>query len=387
MKDYERVIYEGSVKTVRGLKGGSPVYFEFSDDFSVFDWGKMPDSLGKKGAALSSIAHQMFKYLSDPIGWDAWIRLNRVSLREMKVSQKIMDDLSTHGQSSHFLEIIGSEFGPLLKVKGAEVRRPRRESPAKPYEYGSADFPILNRLLPLEVIFRTGCPKGSSLLKRSSDLPYLKSIGLTTPPKEGESFEYPIVEFSTKLEDKDRYLDKAQAKKISHLDDDDFFHLESLVKVMALRLKDFFSELGLTLWDGKFEFSYSKYLEKPALFVLVDSIGPDELRITKDGIHLSKEYLRQYYKLSTWSEKIAQAQSLSKELGLPWQKVMEDKLMCSPPLLEKETKKLASQIYTVLDQLITQKIEGAQIDPKILSDLVHKLQKNQSKWSSIEGLS
>ncbi|MEZ4537053.1 MAG: phosphoribosylaminoimidazolesuccinocarboxamide synthase, partial [Cyanobacteriota/Melainabacteria group bacterium] len=42
------------------------LYFEFTDDFSVFDWGKMPDSISKKGLSLALIGAYFFETLSTP---------------------------------------------------------------------------------------------------------------------------------------------------------------------------------------------------------------------------------------------------------------------------------------------------------------------------------
>jgi len=47
------VLHIGSVKNILGVEGASPYLFHFSDRFSVFDWGSMPDELDEKGTALA----------------------------------------------------------------------------------------------------------------------------------------------------------------------------------------------------------------------------------------------------------------------------------------------------------------------------------------------
>ena len=47
------VLYRGSVKNVRGEVSAKELLFEFSDRFSVFDWGEMPDALDEKGKTLA----------------------------------------------------------------------------------------------------------------------------------------------------------------------------------------------------------------------------------------------------------------------------------------------------------------------------------------------
>ena len=59
------IIYRGSVKDIRGVEGQSPYVFEFSDRYSVFDWGEMPDELDGKGEALAVMAWLFFDLLGD----------------------------------------------------------------------------------------------------------------------------------------------------------------------------------------------------------------------------------------------------------------------------------------------------------------------------------
>ena len=56
------MIYEGSVKNVRGEKGKAPYIFEFSDRYSIFDWGQMPDLLTDKGASLAFMGWFFFMF-------------------------------------------------------------------------------------------------------------------------------------------------------------------------------------------------------------------------------------------------------------------------------------------------------------------------------------
>ncbi|MDP2206541.1 MAG: phosphoribosylaminoimidazolesuccinocarboxamide synthase, partial [Alphaproteobacteria bacterium] len=66
------MIYEGSVKNVRGTAGAAPYIFEFSDRYSIFDWGQMPDLLDGKGAALAWMSDFFFRFLGDAKNWQDW---------------------------------------------------------------------------------------------------------------------------------------------------------------------------------------------------------------------------------------------------------------------------------------------------------------------------
>ncbi|HEX3853011.1 MAG TPA: hypothetical protein VHW01_18740, partial [Polyangiaceae bacterium] len=58
-----QLIYRGSVKDLKGpvraRTGTEPVnavIFDYTDAYSVFDWGRMPDALARKGEALAVLA-------------------------------------------------------------------------------------------------------------------------------------------------------------------------------------------------------------------------------------------------------------------------------------------------------------------------------------------
>jgi phosphoribosylaminoimidazole-succinocarboxamide synthase len=62
--------YEGSVKHVwEASDEPESLWFEFSDDYSVFDWGKMPDKIDHKGRALALIGAFFFEQLKTPEFW------------------------------------------------------------------------------------------------------------------------------------------------------------------------------------------------------------------------------------------------------------------------------------------------------------------------------
>ena len=48
-------MYAGSVKNIYSTDSVSNLIFEFTDDYSVFDWGKMPDAIPRKGEALAKL--------------------------------------------------------------------------------------------------------------------------------------------------------------------------------------------------------------------------------------------------------------------------------------------------------------------------------------------
>lgn len=362
------MIYEGSVKNVRGEKGKAPYMFEFSDRYSIFDWGQMPDLLTDKGASLAFMGWFFFDYLGRPATWLDW-----------KAPEGMENDpqllaLRKSGLKHHSLGLVDHDAKQIpLQREFISPTRCLSVTPVAVHEPGSSvvdgklvwDYTAYeskpeNALVPLEVIFRFGVPEGSSLLQRTGDAAYCKSLGLNAPPKTGDSFSVPVIEYSTKLETSDRYLPYDEAQGIAGLSDEEFRSLGALARLISIRLKDCFAEIGVELWDGKLEFGFGSKNAKGARdFMLVDSIGPDELRLIKDGQHLSKEALRGFYRPTAWYAGLEQGKKLAKERGeKDWKKICTDELGVSPPLLSPVVKTRVEMIYKGLASALSNKFHG-----------------------------
>src|SRR5690349_9069930 len=66
------LLYRGSVKDLHGPVGVGhhpSLVFRYTDAFSVFDWGRMPDVLSQKGEALAVLAAHWFETLARPETW------------------------------------------------------------------------------------------------------------------------------------------------------------------------------------------------------------------------------------------------------------------------------------------------------------------------------
>ncbi|MBN2067473.1 MAG: phosphoribosylaminoimidazolesuccinocarboxamide synthase [Candidatus Diapherotrites archaeon] len=230
--------------------------FHFTDDYSVFDYGKMPDIIPGKGEALCRIAAFNFEQL-EKLG------------------------IKTH-------------YRRLVKGNEMEVDLVRVLYPQK----GELKEGMSNYLVPLEVIFRNSLPEGSSVFKRlNKGQATIEELGLTKMPKPGERLESPIMDVSTKLEPSDRYLSWKEAGKISCLSNEE---VEKL-KETALKINDFLTKraekFGIEHADGKVEFA----LDPDRSLILVDVCGTlDENRFLYNGVHLSKQVLRDYYKTTPW---------------------------------------------------------------------------------------
>lgn len=358
------IIYRGSVKNVRGMKGQSPYIFEFSDRYSIFDWGQMPDQLDGKGQSLAYMGWFFFDFLGNAKNWQTWQAPAHVA------GTSLLQSLREQGAGHHAIGLVGNN-PRCLSVKPVQVIEPqsRNENGKLIWDYTAYQQRPENALVPLEVIFRFGVPEGSSLLKRTNDSDYCRAIGLAAAPQPGDTFDVPVVEYSTKLETGDRYLDYDEAKKIAGLSGEEFEELSTLARILALRLKDCFAGIGLVLWDGKFEFGFTtKDKSGKRGFMLVDSIGPDELRLTRDGVHLSKEVLRGYYRHMPWHAGLEKAKEIAHQRGeKDWQKICTDELKLSPPPLGSAAAEQASMIYKGIARALSQKYGARVVYPEAWS--------------------
>lgn len=268
-----KLLHKGSVKDLYELNQNE-ILFEFSNRYSIFDWGEMPDQIPEKGNALAKFSKDLYKKLESEKFWQDYLESNH------EVAQK----LKSEGLKTHLIN---------KDVKANEMIVRRVPNPKNDYSFYESR--PKECFIPLEVIYRLGVPTGSSLLKRYPDR-----------FSEGELFDRPMLEFSTKWENIDRVLTRQEAQSMFYLSHEEILELEKYTECLALACHNFFKAKGLRLWDGKIEWAYIEKSNQRQL-MLVDSIGPDELRISFEGIDLSKEVLRSAYKNSHWYKELVRA--------------------------------------------------------------------------------
>ncbi len=342
----EKLLHIGSVKDIYEEAGNdSELIFRFSDRYSVFDWGEMPDHIENKGESLAYLGTLFFEYLSRAENWRDWKPKN---LTLGPKEEEILARIKKIGVGNHYLGNVNGD-SRAIRVKRINIKKPSFANGS--YDYSAYKDKIEDSLIPLEVVFRFGVPEGSSLMTRVDDDSYRRILGLHHRPKVGEKFNRPLIEFSTKLESTDRYITYSDAQKMAGLSDMEFARLHGLCTLLGLRLKDFFEEMNIELWDGKFEFAFSSPLEGHLGrdIILIDSIGPDELRLVSRGHKLSKEFLRTYYRGTNWLEAVEKAKSMAKDRGVKeWKAIVIDELKVLPDNLSDEYAKAAAALYPCL---------------------------------------
>jgi phosphoribosylaminoimidazole-succinocarboxamide synthase len=307
--------------------------FHFSDRYSVFDWGEMPDLIDGKGVALCMMGAYCFERLEEK-----GVRTHYRGLADKSGKVVGFDELE---QPSNVMEIsLVNVYRPKAYVQDGKLK----------YDYGVYTPMLKNFLIPLEIIYRNGLPEGSSVFKRlEQGLITVEELGLDHYPKAGERLAKPIFDVSTKLEKGDRYVNWTEAQRISGLTDSEVDE----VKALLLKVDGLISELacraGLVNEDGKIELGFDPLRR----LMVVDVVGTlDECRFTYDGLHVSKEIARQYYRKTDWFRDVEETKKKAIKEGVEdWKKLVKAK----PPNLDPTLKTMISQMYLATANELTKK--------------------------------
>ncbi len=259
--------------------------FIFSDRYSVFDWGEMPDHIPHKGESLCLIGSYFFEKLS-ALGYVTHYR-----------------GLEENGQIKKLSEI--STPSSIMHISLVQVIHPTQNGDF--YDYGVYHHDHSNFLIPFEFIYRNSIPKGASFRKRvESGSISLKEYSLEKMPLPSEKLSPPILDVSTKLEEQDRYLTWNEVLNLNIVNQDDINNIKKTLIFADELINQEVKKIGLENVDGKIELAFDP--ERRLMFV--DVLGtPDECRFTWQGIHLSKEVAREYYRKSSWYEEVIQIKS------------------------------------------------------------------------------
>jgi len=296
--------------------------FIFSDRYSVFDWGEMPNHILNKGYALCGIGAYFFE-----------------KLEEMGIKTHYVGTVEKDTPTS-FSEV--TQPVKCMEVKLLRVIKPQPKNRA--YDYSAYQKETANFLIPLEIIYRNSLPEGSSVFRRieKGDLK-IQDIGLDKMPLPGQQLEKPILDVSTKLEASDRYIGWEEAKTIAALTADELEEIKRITRQVNELITRESQRLGLVHEDGKIEFGFDENRN----LMLVDVLGtPDECRFTFNGIPVSKELARIFYRKTSWYEKIEKAK---KENSVMWKNLVD----INPPPLPQKLSELISLIYQSFSNELT----------------------------------
>lgn len=319
----------GSVKDLKVSKTPSQSdlglgMFSFSDRYSIFDWGEMPDTIPHKGKAIAILGAFFFEKLEQ-------------------------EGIKTHYKGLVYNNLTTSTLElksptDIMMVSLVNVYKPTLNG--NNYDYSIYKSLKNNYLIPLEIIYRNYLPKGSSVFNRLSkgEISF-KDLGLDTMPEPDTKLTKPMIDFSTKLEITDRYISHSNAQEISALSSTEMNELKKITNMINDLISHEFKRIGAINLDGKIETAFNLKRE----IILVDVLGTlDECRFDLDGLSLSKEAARIYYRNSEWHKETERAKEKDRQ---NWKK--ECKIQ--PSMLPKRFKELLSYMYCEVTNEVTRK--------------------------------
>lgn len=323
------LLYRGSVKDLYQSESG--VVFDYSDRYSIFDWGEMPDAIENKGINLAKMHVWTYQYLEQL------------------------------GIKTHLKGFYQGQPSSQVEVEQFYRYSCQFDSIAKKFCYELPAASLSLWALPLEVVFRFAIFRNSSFFERSQTQGYLEGLGYDSDLAHKTRTELsmlpvtqpffilprPVVEYFTKLEPLDRLLRSSEVRDISQLSQSQIDQIsESTLKVATL-LRSRLAQSQIELWDGKLEWGIDPNSHE---LILIDAIGPDELRMTFEGVQLSKELLRHYYRKTEWYQLLEKAKKQAQDNQDPnWRSYLAKS--CEPPPLSSDWGIRMSKIYEFFGEL------------------------------------
>lgn len=288
--------------------------FVYSDRYSVFDWGEMPDHIAAKGSAVCMASAYFFE------------RLEELGVKTHYVG--VMED----GAARRTGEL--KEPGDTMEVRLARVIEPAVRDGG--YDYSAYAKERANFLIPLEIMYRNSLPEGSSVFKRLQEGSLVPAdLGLDGMPEPGQVLDRPLLDVSTKLEASDRYIGWEEARAMCGMDEGESRELRRIVLLVNDVITREASRLGLFNEDGKVEFAFDGERNP----VLVDALGTlDECRFSYKGLPVSKEIARIHYRGTEWHRDTEEAKRAEK---IDW----KPRVKSRPEPLPAELARAISQLY------------------------------------------
>lgn len=294
--------------------------FVFSDRYSVFDYGEMPDAIHGKGKALCMLSAFFFEKLED-----AGLRTHYLGLYDAE-----------DGRVKRFDEI--DKAVNMMEIRLVRVIHPEKRNG---YDYSAYRSLKGNFLIPVEVIYRNSLPEGSSVFRRlERGQIKLSDLGLSEMPEPGKRLAKLFIDFSTKLESEDRYLSREEVLDICSISQEELREICRVATIVDEIITRETEKAGIVNEDGKVEVAFDESRQ----LMVVDSVGtPDECRFSYDGIEISKEVLRRHYRKTDWYKRLEILKG-----DEDWRRVLG-----SPPKLPGELRKAVSDMYMACCNEIT----------------------------------
>lgn len=316
MMEYKRIIDRGtSVKKIGIIEEPTAEKpgicdFIYRNQYSVFDWGKMPMPAGKEidnrpVALVAAFNYDIIKNLGFPVCYTGAV-----------------DELGNAQTVKWFKE--NKQVPNTLRLKMVNIIKPVFDEKTKQWDYRIYKNPPANNYVhPLEFIWRLEAGPDSSFWKNIKKGAYkLADFGLSSDLKPGDKFPVAILDHSSKYEDHDRYFSPAIAMDCANIPEDRWGKIAYVRHVINYALSLHAKNIGIHRPDGKQEFVVITENGKQLDYV-ADVAGTwheDRFEyVTKKGVtvKVSKQALRDLNKIlnKEWAQECDEGKTRAEKEG------------------------------------------------------------------------
>ena len=350
-------IYVGSVQHLYAVPGREDLMVcETTNAGSVFDVGSIFDIPGSD-VSRATFRHALYTRMGKTETW-AKVRDAIVAAQENAdtpirnfledLQRGVLETMLREGAKTHHIGMLDAQSGEICTsgtpknpstfnvVRRFPVMKPVQKQFLGGFVYDYAMFPqAATYVIPLEYIVRFGITGGSSVLKKYSSLTdsgkkaYEAELGLTQAMQAWQFLPRPIFDLTSKHEPEDRNVSKQEALLMSGLEGEAFISTVKMSILGAWAVRQLLDEIGLLLWDIKWEFAVDN-----GDFYYVDTIDTDSFRATSfleaDGkklvLHYNKQAMRDYYKIvhADWFAGVNDAKKEAQKTGTPFKQILQE---------------------------------------------------------------
>lgn len=356
--DLGQPIYVGSVQHLYAVPGREDLMVcETTNAGSVFDVGSIFDIPGSD-VSRATFRHALYTRMGKP---ETWVKVRdaisaaaaaakdesvKAFLQDLQCG--VLESMLREGARTHHIGMLDALSGEICSgaapahpstfnvVRRFPVMKPVQKRFLGGYVYDYAMFHQAGTyVIPLEYIVRFGITGGSSILKKYSGLTdsgkraYESELGLSQAMQAWQLLPRPIFDLTSKHEPEDRNVSKQEALLMSGLEADAFISTIKMSILGAWAVRQLLEEIGLLLWDIKWEFAVDD-----GDFYYVDTIDTDSFRATSfletEGkrlvLHYNKQAMRDYYKIvhADWFAGINEAKKEAQKTGTPFKQILKD---------------------------------------------------------------
>ncbi len=345
-------VYIGSVQELYSVVEDDDVLIsKTTEGGSVFDVGTI-FSIKGSGESRALFRNKIFQSLNTKESWlelKKWLENNRCYQNQISytIIQETLHNFIENGAKTHHLGLVDTLTGDIYEkgmpeepsnltlIKKFNIQKPDLVKSIHWSFYDYSKYYSSNSfVIPLEFIVRFGITSGSSILKKYENLNenerqrYADELGIDTDFIPWTMLNNPIIDFTTKYEPEDRGLSPQEASVLSGLDGKMFSSAIAMALLGSYMANKIFQEMGLQLWDLKWEIA-----RENDVMYFVDTIDTDSVRATvnivQDGktyfVHFNKQSMRDYYKIMhpEWYDSVNDAKLEAKKTGVSFVNILK----------------------------------------------------------------